>query len=188
MMLNTQTTKTIYHFNMSSLFEISQDFSLLLSELEDNGGELTPELEKAWEELEQDRDEKIGNCFVAIRKFEADVEAAKEEQRRIKQFRTSREKSIERLKDLIKYSLSLTNERKIDCGVKGKGYLRNSKSVEVSENFENLIPMKYLKRKVEFSPDKKFLKEALEKGEKIDGARIQTNTSFILQKPKKEKE
>ena len=86
---------------MANLYEIEQELLDIYNELEENGGELTPELE---EKLVLTRDNfktKLNGYVNVINEITSRIDACKTEEKRISTLRKSREKSINRLKEIV---------------------------------------------------------------------------------------
>lgn len=86
---------------MANLYEIEQELLDIYNELEENGGELTPELE---EKLTLTRDNfttKLNGYVNVIKEINSRIDACKTEEKRISTLRKSREKSINRLKEIV---------------------------------------------------------------------------------------
>lgn len=116
-----------------------------------------------------ERDKKIDAYGCLIKNLTAGVEALKQEEQSLANRRKAKEKTIERLKANVLSSMIMFGERKKET-TRVVFSLRKSESVEVT-NLDNL-PKEYIKEKIEYSPDKKALKEALESGKTFDGVSI----------------
>lgn len=81
-----------------NLFNISQELEDIFLQLEENGGELTPELEERLAINEANLHEKLDGYRRVHSRFMSDVKACKEEEVRIAKIRKSKENQAERLK------------------------------------------------------------------------------------------
>ena len=113
-----------------------------------------------------DYENKVENYIKVIKNLEADVEARKTEQDRLKKLNDSDKKKIERMKNDLVASMELTGQEKVDTTL-FKVSFRRSKSVEVDMV---LLPDKY--KKIEYKVDKVGLKKLLADGEEIAGAEL----------------
>lgn len=86
---------------MANLFQISQDLEAIFNEIEDNGGEITPELEAQLALTEDNFKDKIGNYVKAINRLNNDITECKNEVARIKNFSESKNKHKERLNKIL---------------------------------------------------------------------------------------
>lgn len=86
---------------MSSIFDIEESLYLILNEIEENGGEITPELE---EQLSITKDEfkyKVESYTNVIKELNADMSLIKEEQARLKTLYEHKDKTANKLKEII---------------------------------------------------------------------------------------
>lgn len=86
---------------MSNLYEIEQELLDIYNELEENGGELTPELEEKLLLTQDNFKTKLNGYVNVINEINSRIDACKTEEKRISTLRKSREKSINRLKDIV---------------------------------------------------------------------------------------
>lgn len=115
-----------------TLFQLSDEMALIESILEENGGELTPELESAWEETRESLVRKTDNYGVLLQKLKASEDAISNEIKRLQKLKKTTANTQERVKGHI---LNCMNVFGID---KLEGYLtkiskRKSKSLNVDE-------------------------------------------------------
>lgn len=160
-----------------TLYEINQDYLRLMSEIEENEGEMTPELEQALAINEADHAAKLEAYGQIIANYKAEAEACKAEAARLKAKADRAARSAERLKDTIRFFLTATDRRKVAAGVWSFS-LRESVAVEVSDM--EILPEGYIREKVTREPDKAALKDALNGGAAIPGAELVTRTSLQI--------
>lgn len=86
---------------MSNLYEIEQELLDIYNELEENGGELTPELEEKLLLTQDNFKTKLNGYVNVINEINSRIDACKTEEKRISTLRKSREKSINRLKEIV---------------------------------------------------------------------------------------
>jgi len=136
--------------------------------------------EEKLEELQLEREKKIENVGLFIKNLEAEKAAVKAE----KDAFTKREKSIDRkiegLKGWLKYALGADDQTEKPpkfTTAKVVISFRKSESVEVDDS---ILPKKWFRRKVEYTPDKTMIKEALNNGKKIKGAFIKKNLNVNI--------
>lgn len=131
---------------MASIYNIQEELFDIFNQIEENEGELTPELEEALSIKQEEFENKIKSYSCVVRQLECDLNAIKEEKARLDTLKKSKEKTIERLKKIMAEAINLfgdtskTGTKFIDYGT-GKVSLRNTTSVEVDEesvkNFTN---------------------------------------------------
>lgn len=161
---------------MSSLFHLSQDYLQIANILEENGGELTPEIEEALELNKEAIQLKGVNIAFVIKDFDAKIEPYIKEIERMQRIVKAKENAKERLKNYLKLNM----ERLGITEIKGELLtirLQNIKaSVEIID--KDLIPKKFVNKKVDFIPDKKLIKEAIDSGLKVKGAELKQGKSI----------
>ena len=127
-----------------NIFELSNELQDIMNELEENGGELTPELEEQLSVNQENVNNKIKSYTQVIHQLESDIELVKNETKRLYDVRKSKEKAIENIKKLILFALdnfgtvNKSGTRCIDFGT-GKVSTRRTDSVEVDDDTYNKI-------------------------------------------------
>lgn len=109
---------------------------------------------------------KVENYIKVMKNLEADVEARKNEIKRLMELNKADEKKKEHLKDTLSASMSLTGHERVDTPL-FKVSFRKSQAVEVDEA---VLPEYY--KVATWEADKKRLKEDLKKGLEIIGASL----------------
>lgn len=126
-----------------NIFQLNQEFLEIFEELEENGGELTPEIEEQLKINQTDVNNKVESYTQVIAQLNSDIELIKSEKKRLDDLKLSKEKTIESIKKLILYALDYFGEttksgtKVIDFGT-GKVSTRKSVSLEVSEEYNKL--------------------------------------------------
>jgi len=90
---------------MNSLYNIAEEYLTLISELEENGGELTPELEEALKINANELERKCTNYHYIINMLKTNVEMADREIARIQNFKNTKLKNIEKLEENLLQAL-----------------------------------------------------------------------------------
>ena len=123
---------------MTSIFNIQQDLYAIFNSIEENEGELTPELEEALTIKREEFSTKIQGYVAFIKQLELDNKGIKEEIARLKDLQKSKEKTIDNLKKIMAMAIDAfgdTNKsgtKFLDYGT-GKVSIRKSDSIEVDE-------------------------------------------------------
>nr|UVY33713.1 MAG: hypothetical protein [Bacteriophage sp.] len=123
---------------MASIFNIQQDLYSIFDSIEENEGEITPELEKALTIKREEFSTKIQGYVAFIKQLELDNKGIKEEIARLKDLQKSKEKTIDNLKKIMAMAINAfgdTNKsgtKFLDYGT-GKVSIRKSDSIEVDE-------------------------------------------------------
>lgn len=121
-----------------SIFQIDRDFAEIFAELEDNGGELTPELEDKLQISQEEMTRKVKNCCDYINSLKADIAAIKSEEDRLKSLRKSKENAIKGITNLVVFAIkNYGNEdkkgKKFIDWTTGKVSIRVSKALNVED-------------------------------------------------------
>lgn len=123
---------------MASIFNIQQDLYAIFNSIEENEGEITPELEEALTIKREEFSTKIQGYVAYIKQLELDNKGIKEEIARLKDLQKSKEKTIDNLKKIMAMAINAfgdTNKsgtKFLDYGT-GKVSIRKSDSIEVDE-------------------------------------------------------
>jgi hypothetical protein len=156
-----------------NLFRINEDIFRLYQQIDDNGGELTPELEEQLTITENDRESKCEGYVSVIRMFKSKSQLIKDEAKRLLDAARTYDKSIERLEDnLLSSIVQLGNIKTNFVSIS----TRRNKSVEIADDIE--IPLQYQRVKIE--ANKTAIKEALESGIDVPGATIVEKFSLLI--------
>lgn len=123
---------------MASIFNIQQDLYAIFDSIEENEGEITPELEEALTIKREEFSTKIQGYVAYIKQLELDNKGIKEEIARLKDLQKSKERTIDNLKKIMAMAINEfgdTNKsgtKFLDYGT-GKVSIRKSDSIEVDE-------------------------------------------------------
>ena len=134
---------------MQSLYEISDELLSIFNEIENNDGEVNEEQLQALEIAQENLQEKLSSYKKAIRCWESDIDACKQEEKRIKAARQVKENRIDRLKDrMLGAVLQFGYEGKPNKKGKtnhfyelpdGRIFTKTTESVEINENRINIL-------------------------------------------------
>ena len=156
-----------------NLFNINDDMFRLHQQIEENGGELTPELEEQLTITEHERESKCEGYVSVIGQLKSKSELLKKEAKRLLDAARTYDKSVERLEDNLLSSI-------VQLGSVKTNFVsistRRNKSVEIAEDAE--LPLEYQRIKTE--PNKTAIKEALESGIDVPGATIVEKFSLLI--------
>jgi hypothetical protein len=92
---------------MSSLYNITEKYLNLCKEIEDNDGELTPELEKELAINEEEVEDKLKAYYYIIAQTKGEIDVISDEISRLKEKQNNKDKLIERLKKATNNALML---------------------------------------------------------------------------------
>ena len=127
---------------MANIYNIQQSLFSIFDELEENGGELTPEIEEQLNITQEQFKSKIKDYSNVIKMLENDIAAIKEEKARLNDLQKSKEKNMERLKKIMIEAIenfgdtTKSGGKYVDYGT-GKVSVRNSQAIEVEEDSVN---------------------------------------------------
>jgi hypothetical protein len=160
-----------------NIFNIQTEYQLLVNELIENGGEITPELELALQINKDNFHSKSENYAYITKQFDAEMDIIDNEIKRLQQAKKSREKTIQRLKDTIELAMLTFDVNKIETPLI-KISFRNSESVEVTD--VNDLPNEFKTIKLTETADKLKIKDALKSGMFISGCSIKSNRNLQI--------
>jgi len=151
----------------NNLFNIESDYLMLMDQIQEAEGEITEELAEALKINEAQLQGKSVAYLSVIKTAEAEVMIIDEEIKRLQGLKKTRQNLNTRLKDRLLEAVNLFGE--FTSGLHTFG-TRKSSSVEVED--VNALPKEYKVVKVTEQADKKALKEALKRGEEIEGVEL----------------
>ena len=160
-----------------NLYQIEQQYIDLTNQLIECSGELTPELEESLQITQEQLQHKGIAYGYIIKKMETESDIIDAEIKRLQALKKSRENSVEKLKERIKSAMELFDVDKIETPLMKLSF-RKSTSVEVED--VNSLPAIYKTIKITESADKKLIKESLELGKEINGAKLVTNNNLQI--------
>jgi hypothetical protein len=158
-----------------SLYNIKDEYLTLINSIEEMEGEITPEIEAQLKINEAQLQSKSIAYLSVIKKnehFEAQLD---EEIKRLQGMKKRATLLKDNLKSRLLDAVTTFGEFETEFNKFGT---RKSESVEV-ENV-NSLPNEYKITKVVETADKKALKEALKKGEKIEGVTLNENLNLKI--------
>lgn len=124
---------------MANIYNIQQELLDIFTELEENEGELTPELEEKLNITQEEFKNKIKSYSNVLKMLENDIIDIKAEKARLNDLQKSKEKTIERIKKIMIDAVELfgdttkSGSKYFDYGT-GKVSIRNTQVVEVEED------------------------------------------------------
>lgn len=121
-----------------------------------------------------DYETKVEGYVKVIKSLEADIEARKNEKKRLDGLNKSDQTKIDNLKAALAVSMTETGQTKVDTTLFKIGF-RKSEAVVVDET---KLPKKY--QVATYKPDKKTLKELLKSGKHIKGAVLEERSNLSI--------
>ena len=132
-----------------NIFNISQELEDIFYQIEENGGEITPELEERLAITEDKLHDKLDSYRRVYSKFVSDAKTCKEEEIRIAKLRKTKENQAERLKDTMLTAvqqfgaLGKSGNRLINLP-DAKLYTKSSACTEVDLNRSSILMQLFL--------------------------------------------
>lgn len=154
-----------------SLYEMTNDLEELLNlSNEEITEEQREEITDAIMDMIKNKSE---NIIKVIRNFETRIDAVKNEEKRLTEYRKSEEKKLENLKNYVVTCLQKVDIKKIDTNL-GKVSIRKvPASVQVVDILD--IPREFLITEETVKVDKRALKEVLKTGKSVKGVILNDN-------------
>jgi hypothetical protein len=168
---------------MANLFNIESGILELLERgfndaCVNEDGEIDFELAQAFlESLEGEREEKLERIALYIKQLYHEADAIAVEELKLKKRREAKEKKAERMEEYLKSSLLGFGDKKFETPRVVLSF-RTSKAVVVTD--ESKLDKKYMKAKVVVTVDKTAIKDALDKGEVVEGAAIEEKQNLQI--------
>lgn len=155
---------------MSTFNNLITEYENLDKEIEEAEGVIDGPLEKRRDDLIARIPEKVDACAYWMDAEKAEIDMLKARVKEMQEFLQSKERRLESFREYIKVTLSSHNVTKVS-GNYAEFSLREAKPKVVAD--EDLVPAQYFKEKRELVLDKEMLREDLEAGYMIPGARLE---------------
>lgn len=158
-----------------TLYDLTNEYNAICDLLEENGGEITPEIEEMLAINAENFVIKADGYCEIIAKYKGMATLAAE---RIKQAQTVKkiaENAERRMKERLQLAMETYGLTKIECGLHRLS-LRSSQAVEITD--ETKLPNEYIK--VTTSVDKAKLREDLMAGAIVEGAELKQNKTLTI--------
>lgn len=158
-----------------TLYQLTEEHNLICNALEENGGEITPEIETMLAINAENFVTKADGYCEIIAKYLHMAEAAKARKADLDRVQKVAENTAKRLRERLLLAMDEYGLDKVEIGLH-KLSKRTSKAVEIVD--ESKIPNNYIK--VTTSIDKSALRTDLLNGVLVEGAELKTNTSLTI--------
>ena len=163
--------------NAPTLYGITAELNGILAQLEELGGEITPELEQALAINEEQFVAKAEDYGHAILNLKGMAAAAKAEKERLAGLQKFYENAQKRLTDALSNAMQVFGHDKVENATMRLS-LRHSTATEVDDLDQ--VPAEYKTTKVEVVADKTAIKKAIQSGEDVPGAHLVENISLQI--------
>lgn len=133
-----------------NIWEIQQDLLAIFDELEENGGELTEELEKKLTISKENFRTKVEGYINVIKQVKSDIAAIDQESKRLAELKKSKNAVIERLTKVLVPAIqnfgdvSKSGSAFVDYGT-GKVSIRNTQKLELDDDKLECMAYEYAK-------------------------------------------
>ena len=159
----------------TTLYKIEAEYLELINQVEELEGELTPELEQA---LAINESQKISKSIAYIELIgvkKSLIERIKAEKKRLDAMQKFNERIIDRLENSLSNAVDIFGDIEL-----GMHIIKHRTSTQVNIENQDLIPDKYLTKKLTVTPDRMEIKKALQAGEDVAGANLITNKNLSI--------
>lgn len=155
------------------LYELSQNYQMVLDMIEDGNEEYLDTLESLGEAIE----EKAENTAKLIKSLDAQTEVIKAEEKRLADRRRALENKAKRMKEYLQENLEAAGIKKVKGQLLTVAIQKNPPSLNVVD--ESLIDQSYF---IEQKPalDKKALLQAIKDGAEVEGVEIKQTESVRI--------
>jgi hypothetical protein len=168
---------------MSTIFEISKELDIIFSNIEENDGEITPELQQQLEINEQNLSKKLEAYYFKIKEYKSKIDTIKAHIQTMKQRQEKFNKIIERLESVAAGAVMKFGDTTkagnsfIETDLYKASTRKSEKLVVLDENF---IPDDYKTTKLieKVTIDKMQLKKDIKSGLEVAGAIIEKNINL----------
>ncbi len=158
-----------------SLYNINLDQLILINEIENQDGEITPEIEEKLTIVKSELNHKSVAYLSVVRNKEAENIVIKEEIKRLQGLVKRNDNLIGLLKKNLLNAVKVFGNYEVGFNKFGT---RKSSTVQVDN--VNSLPAEFKTIKIVESADKKALKEAIKAGVEIEGVRIENNLNLKI--------
>ena len=160
-----------------SLFAISKEYIELNERIMDAEGILDNGLSEELAINQAELQTKAVNYSYVIKKNEAECTIIDEEIKRLTHLKRVRENACNRLKEYVSEAMKLYEVDKIETPLMKLSF-RKSVTTEISDL--EILPSTFINTKIVRTADKKLIKEAIERGEIIEGAYLQEHKTLQI--------
>lgn len=163
---------------MANLYELTDYYNKALTELLEIDGLDNDVFADTMSSIEGELLDKGKNVAAYFQNLDADIDAMKAAESRIKARRVIIESKSARLKEYLRFNMEQAGITKIECSEFSVSLRKGVDSVEVMD--ESLIPTQFINEKITRTPDKNSIKAAIKKGEEVEGARLVKGKSSLI--------
>ena len=160
-----------------SIYQIQNEFQLIIAEVINNEGEITPDLETALAINKEQLEQKGINYAFIIKEIRDRKLARKNYLDKLKKDNDIDDKIENELINRLSLAMQLFEVEKIETPLIKLSF-RNSESVEITN--ESQLDACFIVTKTVSTPDKKAIKDAIKSGVFVEGATISYNRNLQI--------
>lgn len=157
------------------LYEIDSAIQAVYDQIEQNDGVLPDELESELDGLQMERTAKISNILKLLKNIGSDETALEVEITLLEKKLKTVQNRKQSVKNYLAYAIGEGNKFKNEIA---SVYWKKSESVLCPD--VSFLPLKFVREKITKEPDKVAIKEALNKGEVIQGCSIMHKSTIVV--------
>lgn len=158
------------------LYQIANDYEQALNELSDAEGIMPEILDDTLAHLKEPLEQKILNLAAYIKNIDSETKAMRDYEKAMAERRKKLENKAKNIKSYISEIMQRTELSKVSGTEFDVSVRKGAYSAAVLD--EKVIPDEFVRTKREI--DKMALREALKKGEKINGAHLEQSLSLVI--------
>lgn len=154
-----------------TLYEINSDIRSILESVtvDEETGELLGDIDFVRiNELNLERTTKIENLALFAKELMVEIDAIKAEKEKLIERAKVKERKVESIKNYLSFILTDNGETRFET----PRTLLSFRKSEIVEINDKELPKKYMKKKIEISPDKIEIKKLLKSGMIVKGAQL----------------
>lgn len=164
-----------------TLYEIDRQIKEIIDNLYDamdENGEVGEVDFSILEQLKEERQTKLENITLYIKNLEAEADAIKNEIDTLAKRKKRLETRANGLRGLLIKSISENGDKEFSTA---RCFARISERDVTDILDENIIPKEYMREKIKYEPDKTAIKNAINSGKEVAGARVIKNKSLKIE-------
>lgn len=159
------------------LYELATNYQQVWNMVDDPDTDLAV-IEDTLQSIEGAINEKAVNIVQLVRSLEADAEIIKAEEKRLTDRRRVIENRVKWFKQYIQHQMELAGLDKIKTPLLTLALQNNPPRVEIDNLTE--LPGEYIEQRIDYVVDKKRIKDAIQSGREVPGARLVQGKSLRI--------
>jgi hypothetical protein len=165
------------------LLELSQEYALLLEEIESCGGELSPEQEKRLETVSRELAKSADKADYVLKKLDVESDFYAARIKELQAYKKALDNASERFKSQIKAFMRESDQKRLE-GEYVDLVLKTTKPKIVITD-ESKIPEKYVEKIITTAVNKNDIYKDMQNGALVEGVSIEENFALTTTRSKK---